>query len=533
MSAPQLAVKEIESSRHEPLRALTGVAMFSALGMVFAYARDAVLAAVFGASALTDAFFVATIIPTIAATVLVSGALAPAVLPVFRTRISERAQMWNLANTLVCWGGVTLALLTALIFFAAPTLVGWLAPGLDAATNALAIQLTQLGAPLVLLLGISALFGAFANALGSFRLPALATVLINGIAFLAILFFGKQIGITSAVFGMLLGAFILVGAQMFGLHRLGWRPRITFSAQRADLHETVRLFLPLVAFVALAQCVPIVQRMIGSMFQTGDLSLLAYANKLFQIPGVVVSSSLAVVLYPHLIQVYSNLEASAARTEWHRAVAQGIRANLFLTLPLALWCFWNALPLVQLIFQRGAFSMQDAQVTAQLLQVYMFAVVPAGIVLVLTRALHAQRKMRLTLGVGVLTFIVYVLAAIFSARTLGLVGLPFAFFISQVFAGIVLAILTFGRALVRGIFHRETVKLFVACGACFLLLIAFSQIHAAWMGIENRLLFAFALAASFGIMSGLYFALTNWLRIPEARFYLNQLRGRLRPSESQ
>src|ERR1700682_3698417 len=120
--------------RIDPLRALTGVALFSALGVLLGYARDATLAAVFGASALTDAFFVATIIPTIVATVVMSGALAPAVLPVFRARLEQRTQAWALANTLLCWGGVILALFVALIFLAAPWLVAWVAPGLNGET---------------------------------------------------------------------------------------------------------------------------------------------------------------------------------------------------------------------------------------------------------------------------------------------------------------------------------------------------------------------------------------------------------------
>src|SRR5437763_1645355 len=108
MSASTLPVAQDTMPRIDPLRALTGVAVLSALGMLMGYARDASLAAVFGASALTDAFFVATIIPTIVSTVVMSGALAPALLPVFRARLDTRAEAWKLANTLVSWGAVIL-----------------------------------------------------------------------------------------------------------------------------------------------------------------------------------------------------------------------------------------------------------------------------------------------------------------------------------------------------------------------------------------------------------------------------------------
>lgn len=400
--------------RFEPLRALTGVAALAALGMALGYARDASLAAVFGASALTDAFFVATIIPAIVVAVSVSGALVPATLPVFGARLADRAQAWRLANALLTWSAALLTLAAILVFVTASKLVTWLAPGLNVETRALAITLTQLGAPLIFLVGLAALLGAFANALGSFRLPALVTVWVNGAAFLAILLLGPRIGIVSALLGMLCGAALQLLIQGASLYQQGWRPKITFAWRHADVRETLRLFIPLAAFVALAQSVPIVERMLGSLFSSGDLSLLAYANKLFQIPGLVISSSLAIILYPRLIRAHA--EPARAPEAWNEILTRGVRASFFLTLPLAVWFWFNAAAVTRLLLERGAFSPRDAQTTAALAQLLMLAVVPAGSLLVLTRGLHAQRKMNLALGLGALTTALYIAAAFFAAR---------------------------------------------------------------------------------------------------------------------
>ncbi len=500
--------------RFEPLRALTGVAVLSAFGMLLGYARDASLAAVFGANVLTDAFFVATIIPTMLATVLMSGALAPALLPVFRSRLDHRAQAWTLANTLLSWGGVILALCVALIFFAARWLVLWLAPGWDEETRALAISLTQLGAPLLFLLGMSALLGAFANALGSFRLPALAAVLVNGAAFLAILALGQHIGIASAVLGLTVGALIQLLAQAFGLYRQGWRPAFAFAWNNAEVRETFRLFLPLVAFVALAQSVPIVERVVSSTFPTGELSLLAYAGKLFQIPGVVMSSSLALVLYPHLIQAHA--DSQRAQESWNDALAQGVRASVFLTLPLTLWFFFNAESVVRLIFERGAFSVQDTQTTAALAQLFMLGVAPAGVLLVLTRGLHAQRKMNLALGLGVLNTAVYIVAAFVSARVFGLRGLPMAFVVSQVFGCVLFARFAFERKGWRAIFQRS-LGAAGAAGVALALGLFFSAQLA--QNFQNVALFV-ALGISLAITALVYLVLAAWWGSAEARHYL-------------
>lgn len=508
--------------RFEPLRALTSVAALAALGMALGYARDASLAAVFGASALTDAFFVATIIPAIVVAVSVSGALVPATLPVFGARLADRAQAWRLANALLTWSAALLTLAAILVFFAAHRLVTWLAPGLNVETRALAITLTQLGAPLIFLAGLSALLGAFANALGSFRLPALVTVWVNGAAFLAILLLGPHIGIVSALLGMLCGAALQLLMQGASLYQQGWRPKITFAWRHADVRETLRLFIPLAAFVALAQSVPIVERMLGSLFSSGDLSLLAYANKLFQIPGLVISSSLAIILYPRLIRAHA--EPARAPEAWNEILTRGVRASFFLTLPLALWFWFNAAAVTRLLLERGAFSTRDAQTTAALAQLLMLAVVPAGILLVLTRGLHAQRKMNLALGLGALTTALYIAAAFFAARAFGLRGLPLAFVAAQIFGCALFARFAFHGRGWRAVWDRS----FGATAAAGVSLAIVLWLTAPFVQNFYGLVLLGALGISLGGAALLYCGLAAWWGNPEARHYFSSGRARLK-----
>lgn len=509
--------------RLDPLRAFTGVALFLALGMLLGYARDASLAAVFGASAFTDAFFVAVIIPTMLAAVVMSGALAPALLPVFGTQLQDRAQAWALANTLLSWGGIVLVVGAVGIFAGAPWAVQQLAPGLDATAQSLAVRLTQLGAPLLFLLGMSALMGALANALGSFRLPALANVLVNGSAFLAILAFGANAGIQVAIVGLVVGALVQLFAQAIGLYRQGWRPALSFRLKGPGVRETFQLFVPLAAFVALAQSVPIVERVFGSLFSSGDLSLLAYAGKLYQIPGVVLSGSLAIVLYPHLIQVHTDTARDATPALWNDSLAQGVRSSIFLTLPVALWFVWNAVPLVHFIFQRGAFSAADSQVTAPLVQIYMLAVVPAGILLVLTRALHAQRKMRLTLGLGVLNTAFYLGGAFLGVRLFGLNGLPLAFALSQVFGCAFFSVFAFQRSVPRTLWNRSLVASVAAAAVVGLALALVAPLAASAAGIWLPIVLLISLA----VTTCTYLALAAVWGNVEASHYLGMLRRAL------
>src|SRR5215831_5514134 len=192
------------------LSAVDAVAVLSALGMAAGYARDSAVAAVFGASAVTDAFFVATIVPTAIAAVAISGTLAPALLPVFADSLRTPRDAWALADSVLTVAAGALLALSAAAAIAAPALVRWLAPGFDVQTLALATALAVLTAPMLALLGLGSVLGAVANAVGSFRIPALSALCVNGVAFVAILLAGARWGIRAAALGLVVGSLLHV-----------------------------------------------------------------------------------------------------------------------------------------------------------------------------------------------------------------------------------------------------------------------------------------------------------------------------------
>jgi putative peptidoglycan lipid II flippase len=264
--------------------------MLSTLGIGLAHARDAGLAAIFGVSGVTDAFFVATIIPTAVATVAISGTLAPAVLPIFAqsSRRSPR-QAWAIANVILTVSGIALLILAGGMMLTAPALVHYLASGFDAPTTALTTRLVVLAAPILTLLGVSGLLG---------------------VAFLSIVLVASRWGIQDVALGMVLGALTHAIVQIVALYRRGWRYVPSLVVRDPAVREVFRLFLPLAAFVALAQAVPLIERAVASTLPTGQLSLLTYAGKLYQVPGVILTGSLVAVLFPLLAHHHSEGEAA-------------------------------------------------------------------------------------------------------------------------------------------------------------------------------------------------------------------------------
>lgn len=504
------------------LRAVTSVAVLAALGMGLGYARDAALAALFGATQTTDAFFVASLVPNMIAIVIVSGALAPALLPVFTPLLEQRAQAFALVNTVLTLALCVLVPVTAALALGAPLVITSLAPGWSASTAALAAQLVIITAPMVILLGTSALLGTAANALGSFRAPALSPVLVNGTAFVLIWIGGTAWGIQAAALGLVLGALAQLLVQGASLYRQGWRFALSFDLADSSLGRVFKLFVPLALFVALAQIVPLIERIISSQLPAGQLSQLAYANKLFQIPGVVLSGSLAIVLFPRL----ALLQQPVSQLAFDAELRGGLRAAVFMTLPLSLWIMFNARPLVQLTLERGAFSAVDAALTAQLLQLYSFAILPGALVLILTRGFHARQQMQTPLFVAALTVVVYVPAALALVQWLGLGGLAVAFALSQVFTGLVLAGMTFGwRMALRGLISRYALKLGGVGLVVSFYLIVWNILSTAFFVQTSAMVLLGALLSLLGL-GALYLLVTASLGIAQVQLAFELFRAR-------
>ena len=505
------------------------VALLAAVGMALGYARDAGLASIFGASGATDAFFIATIIPTIIVTVLMSGALAPALLPtlVGQDALHTEHDLFNSLLTLVSVGLLGLCAVVALL---AVPLVTWLAPTLNAQGVTLAARLVVITTPALFLLGMSALLGTLANAHGSFLIPGLSAVLVNGGMLVAVLLAARSLQIQWVAWGMVVGAGVLLLVQWFSLRRMNWRfqPRL---APAPGLGRVLTLFVPLTLFVALAQAVPIVERRISTGFPEGSLSYIAYAGKLNQIPSVILTSSLVIVFFPALVHALRDEQGG----EFVETLREGIRSMMFVLLPMFIVIFLAAFAIVRVILQRGEFTAADTTATAGLLRFYSLSILPAGLLFLLTRAFHARRDMVTPLMLGLINTVLYVGAAVCLRPYTGLAALPLAFTLAQVFGGAMYAF-ALARQLNISVFHlfeMELVRVLFA-GLVMASVIGGATVMLDALGAEQSTLAVLVLWSAVTLGGGFVFLLVAYLlRVSDARLLYEIARRRLQRSGSE
>jgi len=383
----------------------------SAVAAVLGFAREAAVAALFGASRQADAFYAALSLPFFAAHFLVGGALTPpltaalAALLEREERASARAFLARAATGILA-ATVLAALATALL---SGPVTRVLVPGFSLADRALTGSLLVTlwvygGATALALAG-----GAALAAAGAYRTPVVAFAVGNALA-LGVLVLLRENGITALVWALNAGALLqlaLVAAHLSRLDMLGLPKGPAGMVSRFPLPDALWLGLALAA----AGAVDLLERPFASAAGAGAVALLAYAGKLVHLPMRIVAAPLASVALPRLVRGHVRADQSAPREA-------GATANrIFLLLA---WCAATtaaaALSIAAITFGRGRFGPDAVERLATLLRLLAPAVVAIGLVEVLSKYLLAHGRARAVAAAQGAGLLVYVCAASLLSR---------------------------------------------------------------------------------------------------------------------
>ncbi|GGZ18108.1 membrane protein [Streptomyces inusitatus] len=357
-------------------RAAAVTAGLTVAGALLGLVRDQTIARIYGASTESDAFLIAWTVPEMAATLLIEDAMALLLVPAFSHAITRRAAAARtsgqdpvselVAATLPRLLGA-LAALTGLLILFAPQFVRALAPGF--ADPALAVDCTRLTALTVLTYGTAGYFSAVLRAHGSFLPPAGVYIASNIGIIGTTLLLNSLWGVRAAAAGVAVGGVLMVLVQLPAfLRRTAWR------AARRPRRAGPRLAPPLVGFAVVApimlfaagrQSQVLVERFLASSLPGGAISHLNYAQKVAQLP-MVLSLMFCTVTFPVIAKAVAAGDREGARRRVENDLAL---AGLVVLLGTAL-ILGYAPELVEVLFQRGAFTAEDTGTTAAVMRVY-------------------------------------------------------------------------------------------------------------------------------------------------------------------
>jgi putative peptidoglycan lipid II flippase len=423
---PRLTVVGAQRSSDRVARSTMIVMAATLASMILGFGREVLNARYFGASGDMDAFLAAAVVPTILFGVF-NGALVSALVPIFSEySVSDREEdAWQLASTLIIVLSGLLVVAAALGAWLAPVYVPWIARFQGHRLEE-AIVMTRWLMPCIIATSLSGILAAILNAYHRFAATALQGVAANllTIGFVVIGF--HRYGIGALVLGTLAGAFAQLLVQVpafFALRRF----RVVVDWAHPGLRRLLIVLGPIAVGSAAGQIALFFDRYFASGLSVGSIAGMNYAVKLVGFPQQIFVAAIATVIFP----VFAGQFASKNRPAMRRSIATGLKIVLFLTIPSVLGLCMLAGPIVQTLFERGAFTPADTELCASLLPYAAVCLVAVASNIILTRYLFASNAVRATIVISVVTVVVNVLLSIYWLPSLGARGLLLANAVSQ------------------------------------------------------------------------------------------------------
>ncbi|MDZ4366601.1 MAG: murein biosynthesis integral membrane protein MurJ [Afipia sp.] len=349
---------------------------YTLLSRVTGFARDIMLAAILGAGPIADAFFVALRLPNHFRAIFAEGAFSAAFVPAYthlhnRDALAARLFADRIFTLLL---SVQAALLVVAWLFM-PQVIALLAPGFtsDPARAELAISLTRITFPYLLLITLVTLYGGMLNAMHRFATPAAAPIFLNlsMMLTLALAAFFPNAGYAAA-WGVLLAGFLEFFLVAGDAGRTGILPKFTSFKLDEDVRGFFRALGPATLGSMGTQVALFADTIIATFLAAGALSALYYADRLNQLPIGVIGIAIGTVLLPEMSRRITAGDHEGALASQRRAFDFTLLFSIpfvaaFLTVPDVI---------MRAMFARGAFSKADAAAAGATLAAYAVGLIP-------------------------------------------------------------------------------------------------------------------------------------------------------------
>ena len=370
---------------------------------VLGFARDVLIARMFGASTGTDAFFVAFKIPNFLRRLFAEGAFSQAFVPVlsaYRTA-EDPAELRRFLDRITGAMVVVLTLVTAVGILSAPVLIMMFAPGFASDTDKydLAVAMLRITFPYLLFISLTALAGGILNAWGRFAVPAFTPVFLNLSMIAAAIWLAPLMAepITALAWGVLVAGIVQLAFQLPYLARIGLLPRPRFDRQDPGVRRVGRLMIPALFGVSVTQINLLIDTMLASFLITGSVSWLYYSDRMVEFPLGIFGIALATVILPGL----SRKHATADPEAFSRMLDWALRWVTVVVPAAAVGLMLLAGPILATLFQYNEFTPHDVLMSRRSLVAYSIGLIGFVLIKVLASGFYARQDIRTPVRIGI------------------------------------------------------------------------------------------------------------------------------------
>ncbi|MFL5691995.1 MAG: lipid II flippase MurJ [Ktedonobacteraceae bacterium] len=392
----------LKSVNMQIVSALLSLASAALLVRVAGMVNQVIVSSRFGAGTSMDAYFIASTLPILLAQII-EHPIQDAVIPVYtRVRTQETkersSQLFSTLLNLSILGGL---LVTLMMFIFRSQVLFLSAPGSNSAVIELAINLTPFIFPVFLLTILIGYLECILNTEGQFGWPAYAGIVVPLTTAVFVFAAGASLGVVMLCVGTVVGLGLNLGVILLRSRRAGLSYRPVIHLHDPALAAVMIVAWPVLFGALLDSSSPLVDQIFSSFLSAGSISAISYASKIIGVFTGVMFAAVGRAAHPLLSRQASNNDMQAFKETLHFYL--WIMAIGVMVLSILVIIF--AHPLVQLLFQRGAFSTDDTNRTAIVLVGFAIGLAPMSLTFILPRAFSALGKTRVLMYVALFTVI--------------------------------------------------------------------------------------------------------------------------------
>lgn len=455
---------------------LTGAAILIAIAALtsslLGVFRDALLASSLGLSRSLDIYYASFRVPDFFYNIFVYGAITVGFIPVLTAYLKkDKEEGWQLTSGLCFWLGAFLFVCGIVVVIFALYLCRIFFPGFNTQELTQTVLMMRILMLQPILLGLSSIYSAVLEVYRLFLADSLAPILYNVGIILGIIFLLPKYGLVGLTLGVILGAFLSLLVRVLAMKELGYHWGFEYKKVRSGLQKIVKLMIPRSMSIILYQVYMFIVVAIASKLPAGHLAAFNLANNIQSLPQVVIALSLIVSSFPILAKLYNEQNEEGFSDVFEKTLKQ----SLFLMVPITGLFFVLRYPIVRLLLGYGKFSWEATNLTANILFIFLIGLIFQALHNLLIRTFFACDKSNRPLFASLITYSVGIFLANSLAKTNGILGLAWAFVITNILYFFILLILLLPflkKVAWKSLLYKTFQYIFITLGACLISLVS-------------------------------------------------------------
>jgi murein biosynthesis integral membrane protein MurJ len=403
---------------------------------VLGYAEKLILAKYYGTSYQVDAY---TLVLTIVMSIFFffREIIEPGFLNVFLECKSnnKEKEAWGLFNKVFRLILYATLILSASAILYPKGISSIFAPGFEGEKLSLANQLIRIAIPAGIFLAISTLTSITLNGLKIFALPASGELAFKGGIIICMVLFYKEYGVIGAGIGIVIGSIGRLAVHLTKLYK-----KISLHKTKIEPKYKKRIWQltwPLLLGVSFSQISGLVDNIFASYLQEGAIAALSYAKKVVELPVILFPYVISIVIFPYFTQ----LSVEKQNEKLKKLLGDTLKWILIAFIPISIFFMFFSRPIIEIIFQRGAFDVNSTIQTAKPFLVYSIGLVFFAIETILVIFYYSLADTKTPVFVGMICVVINILLTWLLINIIGYIGIALAYILQKILKNIILLLL--------------------------------------------------------------------------------------------